>query len=350
MSGAVGGMTSESVRSFMEHRAAGGASQNMLSRYRAALGMLYDFLPEDKLLTRERLIEWRAAMNEKGYAYQTVQNYVKWINLYLDFIGLSDIRFNRGCGKDISGARFGYLTAIEPTDKRDRTDVVWLCKCECGNTVEIPATRLIRNNTLSCGCLHRESIKRVNKYFCGTSLEKALNDEVTSKRSMSGYVGVTRKGQRWQAYITYKGRRTFLGTFDNVMEAVRARAAAKEEVMEDAAELLRIYEELHGEDKPLPTKRGEPRQVFPYGERDRKEATVAKRSDNTSGHTGITFRQNRWEARISYNKKRYLLGRFETVADAVRARGAAEALLASDPAAFVKQYSSADRDRRTARE
>ena len=78
--------------------------------------MLYEFLPDDKRITQERLIAWRANMNDHGYASQTVQNYVKWINLYLDHAGLSEIRFNRGKGKDISGMEFGFITAIEPTD------------------------------------------------------------------------------------------------------------------------------------------------------------------------------------------------------------------------------------------
>lgn len=334
-------MTPDSMAAFIESEAGRGASENMIRRLRAAVKMLYDFLPEDKQITRERLLEWRTNMNNNGYAYQTVQNYVKWVNLYLDYIGLSEIRFNRGKGKDISGMEFGFITAIEPTDKRDRKDVVWRCRCRCGTELELPATRLILNNTLSCGCIQREFMKRANKFFGGTSLEKSLKDTVTSTRSMSGYVGVTRKRDKWQAYITYKRKHINLGVYSKLEDAVKARARGKEAVMEDAAELLKMYEEIHKNDEELPSKYTLPRNDVPYEPRivNNQPTTAAKRADNTSGYTGISFRKNKWEARICYNKRRYMLGRFDTQEEAVEARQGAEELLKKDPDAFVEYYS-----------
>lgn len=34
--------------------------------------------------------------------------------------------------------------------------MIWICKCDCGNTKEIMAQSLIRKATLSCGCLNKE--------------------------------------------------------------------------------------------------------------------------------------------------------------------------------------------------
>lgn len=334
-------MTPELMAVFIESEMEKGASENTIRRLKATVKMVYAFLPEDKLLTRERLLEWRADLNEKGYAYQTIQNYVKWINIYLDYVGLSDIRFNRGKGKDIAGMEFGYLTAIEPTEKRHRKDVVWLCRCRCGTMVEMPATRLILNNTLSCGCIQKEKIKRANKYFGGTSLEKSLKDPVTSTRSMSGYVGVTKKRDKWQAYITYKRQHISLGVYDKLEDAVKARARGKEAVMKDAAELLEIYEKIHENDEALPSKSTLPKNDFPYEPRviNDQPTTAARRVDNKSGYTGITFRKNKWESRICYNKRRYMLGRFDTLDEAIAERTKAEDFLKRDPDAFVEYYS-----------
>ena len=55
-------------------------------------------------------------------------------------------------GADLTGERFGMLTAVKPTDKRDNRSVVWECKCDCGNTVFIKATSLRAGYTQSCGC------------------------------------------------------------------------------------------------------------------------------------------------------------------------------------------------------
>ena len=334
-------MTPELMAAFIESEINKGASENTVRRLKATIKMVYEFLPEDKLLTRERLLEWRADLNEKGYAYQTIQNYVKWINQYLDYAGLSEIRFNRGKGKDISGMEFGYITAIEPTEKRHRKDVVWRCRCRCGTELELPATRLILNNTLSCGCIQKEFIRRANKYFGGTSLEKSLKDPVTSTRSMSGYVGVTRKRDKWQAYITYKRQHISLGVYEKLEDAVKARARGKEAVMADAAELLKIYEEIHENDEALPNKATEPKRDFSYAQKvvNDQPTTAARRVDNKSGYTGITFRKNKWESRICYNKRRYMLGRFDTLDEAISERTKAEEFLKRDPNAFAEYYS-----------
>lgn len=333
-------MTPDTMTAFIESEIENGASENTLRRLKATVKMVYEFLPEDKLLTRERLLEWRTDLNEKGYAYQTIQNFVKWINIYLDYAGLSEMRFNRGKGKDISGMEFGYITAIEPTKKRHRKDVVWLCRCRCGTMLEMPATRLILNNTLSCGCIQKEKIKRTNKYFDGTSLEKSLKDPVTSTRSMSGYVGVTRKRDKWQAYITYKRQRVSLGVYEELEDAVKARARGKEAVMADAAELLKIYEEIHENDEVLPSRSALSKNDFTYEPRviNNHTTTAARRVDNTSGHTGITFCKNKWESRICYNKRRYMLGRFDTLEEAIMERSRAEDFLNRDPDAFVEYY------------
>lgn len=34
---------------------------------------------------------------------------------------------------NLTGQRFGKLTAIKPTDKRQNKSIVWICKCDCGN-------------------------------------------------------------------------------------------------------------------------------------------------------------------------------------------------------------------------
>ena len=58
--------------------------------------------------------------------------------------------------KDIAGQRFGRLVAIRPTEKRSGSNIVWECRSDCGTTTFVPATRLRRGDTKSCGCLRKE--------------------------------------------------------------------------------------------------------------------------------------------------------------------------------------------------
>lgn len=62
-----------------------------------------------------------------------------------------------GIVKDISGKRFGRLTAIEISHKANRR-MIWECKCDCGNTVYAPTCNLSSGNTQSCGCLNKELV------------------------------------------------------------------------------------------------------------------------------------------------------------------------------------------------
>ena len=63
--------------------------------------------------------------------------------------------------KNIAGIRFGKLTVVEPTNRRDTNGAVyWLCKCDCGKD-HIASTANLRNgSTKSCGCLQAESAMR----------------------------------------------------------------------------------------------------------------------------------------------------------------------------------------------
>ena len=62
--------------------------------------------------------------------------------------------------KDLTGMKFGRLTALEPTKERDRCSVVWFCVCDCGQTKLAASDRLQRGYVKSCGCLNQERIQK----------------------------------------------------------------------------------------------------------------------------------------------------------------------------------------------
>ena len=63
--------------------------------------------------------------------------------------------------KNITGHRFGRLTVIRFVEIR--VQARWLCRCDCGNEVVVLGGSLRSGITKSCGCLHRESIQRINR-------------------------------------------------------------------------------------------------------------------------------------------------------------------------------------------
>lgn len=55
--------------------------------------------------------------------------------------------------KDLTGQRFGHLTALYPTHKRNEKGlVIWHCRCDCGKDIECASTQLLHGKVLSCGC------------------------------------------------------------------------------------------------------------------------------------------------------------------------------------------------------
>ena len=54
---------------------------------------------------------------------------------------------------DLTGQRFGKLTAIQGYQKIPGEHYWWHCQCDCGNTVDVRGYSLVGGDTRSCGCL-----------------------------------------------------------------------------------------------------------------------------------------------------------------------------------------------------
>jgi len=330
-------MSEEGLAEYLAWEREKGLSEKMLRQIGGQLRSLYSWLPEEKQLSRKLLFLWRQDMVERNYSAQTISSYVKSINRFLDYSGYSQLRFNRGHRHDLTDMSFGYLTALEPTGERNRKDLVWRCRCKCGNECEVPATRLVSGNTFSCGCMKAEHLKSVNKFIDNTSLRMSLEEKTRSRNSNSGYTGVVLKRGKWCAQIKYKGKNYYLGSFDELDKAVKARAAAKQLVQEDALSLLEVYEALHS-DEERPARYQTPMEKSSASGKDTKGPAL--RTDNKSGCTGVFMRRGKWTVKITYQKKTYILGSFADREEAISVRKRAEQLLKEDPSAFLAEYGS----------
>lgn len=74
--------------------------------------------------------------------------------------------------KDLTGQKFNKLTVLEKIGTKivsGQKNVLWRCKCECGNEVEVISSYLIRGKKKSCGCIVKERMskmasKGINKF------------------------------------------------------------------------------------------------------------------------------------------------------------------------------------------
>ena len=133
---------------------------------------------------------------------------------------------------DLTGNRYGRLTVLKPTEKRDyKGSVYWKCRCDCGKEIEATQGVLVSGKKKSCGCLKAENQKNISKQLhlvdgtCVEMLEKRKN----RKDNTSGFRGVSRqKDNCYRVDIGFKGRRFYIGAFKNFDEAVSARLHAEE--------------------------------------------------------------------------------------------------------------------------
>lgn len=56
---------------------------------------------------------------------------------------------------NLIGKRFGKLTVLARSSKRDNSWAVWSCKCDCGELKNVRGTQLTGGITKSCGCMKR---------------------------------------------------------------------------------------------------------------------------------------------------------------------------------------------------
>lgn len=61
------------------------------------------------------------------------------------------------------GTKFGKLTVLELSSKREKGETFYTCRCECGNQCEIRRSSLTSNKTQSCGCIKSKGEAKISQ-------------------------------------------------------------------------------------------------------------------------------------------------------------------------------------------
>ena len=142
-----------------------------------------------------------------------------------------------GCKKriDISNQKFGKLIALNPTDKRSGTHIMWHCKCDCGQEIDIDGHSLRAGLSKSCGC---------NKQSKGEEkIEKILNDNKISyeKEKIFSNFKYTETGfyPRFDFYVNnqylieFDGKQHYENCFNVTLEEVQNKDSIKNQWCKD---------------------------------------------------------------------------------------------------------------------
>lgn len=169
---------------------------------------------------------------------------------------VSNPKIGEECSKrlrcDLSKQKFGRLTPLYPTEKRDRkSSVYWHCRCDCGNEVDVTHDRLVYGKYQSCGCRKREVQKEVHSQLHmvnGTCIEW-LSKRKHRQDNKSGFRGVTlTKNGRYRVSIGFKKQRYYIGSYHSMQEAVDARLEAEELIHDGFLRAYQTWSERAGQD------------------------------------------------------------------------------------------------------
>ncbi len=188
--------------------------------------------------------------------------------------------------RDITGMRFGMLTALEPTGEVMYESAVWRCICDCGNEIHVPLRQLTLGYRKSCGCLGHPA----RKDYIGRRF---------GRLTVTGYAGKCGGMHQWKC-VCDCGRETVVGQTRLQSGKTKSCGCLQSEIYRKNLKLID----------------GTSVTILEAGKKHRLIAS------NTSGHTGVYMdrRRSKWIAQITFKGKTYYLGAYDDKQAAVKAR------------------------------
>lgn len=154
--------------------------------------------------------------------------------------------------KDVTGRRFHHLVALYPLKERSKKgSVQWHCRCDCGNELDVAYNDLTQTKMKSCGCIKRQHEKNLKNYL--THVDSTSLDMIKSKKipidNTTGVKGVYHIRGKYIAKIVFQKKAYYLGTFDDIEEAKRARHDAEVLLFNGTIEFYRKWEQRASSDQ-----------------------------------------------------------------------------------------------------
>lgn len=131
------------------------------------------------------------------------------------------------------GKVFEHWTPLDRVN--DKGYARYLCKCSCGIEKIVAARYLLNGTSKSCGHVKKdykgnaEAMRKELKKHSIENTNALLFDQKVAKNNKTGVKGVHKtKDGRYRAYISFNGKREYLGFFDTLEEAREVRKEAEE--------------------------------------------------------------------------------------------------------------------------
>lgn len=106
---------------------------------------------------------------------------------------------------DLSGKKFGSLTALTFLTNNDKGTTIWRCQCDCGNYTNVSYNNLISGNTKTCGCLtEKHGDVKTRLYKCWQDMKSRCYYHKDNNYCNYGARGITVCKEWKDSYISFK--------------------------------------------------------------------------------------------------------------------------------------------------
>ena len=134
------------------------------------LTVLHEVTKEER--TQKNRVTWECLCDCGSTTMATSSSLVKGTKTSC---GCDTIAYN-----DLTGKKFNMLTVISKTENKSHNrQILWLCECECGTKLEVRADQLNGGTRYSCGCVRQTSIPDITgtKFGKLTALRELPKEE-----------------------------------------------------------------------------------------------------------------------------------------------------------------------------
>jgi hypothetical protein len=113
---------------------------------------------------------------------------------------------------DLTGRRFGSLTAVKENGRGKDRRILWECECDCGNKTNVAGRDLMNGHTKSCGCRQKLVVSSIRKkhgdrdarlYRVWKSMKKRCENPNDHSYKYYGAKGV-KVCEEWHDYSKFK--------------------------------------------------------------------------------------------------------------------------------------------------